>query len=88
MLAEQSAVMLVILEPVTPGGLRLSMDCRLASSSATADDMVSDATRNWPQRPERRYSQYGVQKFSPNSLAIRGILKGIAEDDSSDGHYN
>ena len=32
--------MLVILDPETPGGLRLSMDCRYASSSATADDMV------------------------------------------------
>lgn len=40
MLAAQSAVMLVTLDPETPGGLRLSMDCRIASSSATADDIV------------------------------------------------
>jgi len=40
MLALQSAVMLDILDPETPGGFRLSMDCRCASSSATADDMV------------------------------------------------
>ena len=40
MLAVQRDVMLVILDPETPGGLRLSMDCRYASSSATADDMV------------------------------------------------
>ena len=39
-LAVQREVMLVILDPETPGGLRLSMDCRYASSSATADDMV------------------------------------------------
>ena len=30
----------VIFEPDTPGGLRLSMDCRIESSSATADDIV------------------------------------------------
>jgi hypothetical protein len=40
MLAVQRDVMLVILDPETPGGLRLSIDCRYASSSATADDMV------------------------------------------------
>jgi hypothetical protein len=39
MLAAQRAVMLVTLDPETPGGLRLSMDCRIASSSATADDI-------------------------------------------------
>jgi hypothetical protein len=40
MLAVQSEVMLVILEPDTPGGLRLSMDCRMPSRSATAEVMV------------------------------------------------
>lgn len=40
MLAVQSEVMLVILDPETPGGLRLSMDCRYASSSATAEDIL------------------------------------------------
>lgn len=41
MLAVQREVMLAILEPETPGGLRLSMDCRYASSSATAEDMMA-----------------------------------------------
>lgn len=35
--------MLLILDPETPGGLRLSMDCRMVSSSATADDMTATA---------------------------------------------
>jgi hypothetical protein len=30
-----------ILEPETPGGLRLSIACRLASSSATADILLT-----------------------------------------------
>lgn len=38
--AVQREVMAVILDPETPGGLRLSMDCKMESSSATADDMV------------------------------------------------
>ena len=40
MLAVQSEVIAVIFEPETPGGLRLSIDCRTESSSATADDIV------------------------------------------------
>jgi hypothetical protein len=40
MFAVQRVVMELIFEPDTPGGLRLSMDCRIASSSATADDMM------------------------------------------------
>jgi hypothetical protein len=40
MLAVARVVMAVIFEPDTPGGLRLSMDCRTVSSSATADDMM------------------------------------------------
>jgi hypothetical protein len=40
MLAVQREVMLAILEPETPGGLRVSMDCKYASSSATAEDML------------------------------------------------
>ena len=40
MLAVQSDVMAVIFDPETPGGLRLSMDCRMESSSATAEDIV------------------------------------------------
>lgn len=40
MFAVQSDVMLVIFEPDTPGGLRLSMDWRYPSSSATADDIA------------------------------------------------
>lgn len=44
MLAVHSEVMLLILDPETPGGLRLSMDCKTASSSATADDMMTAAT--------------------------------------------
>lgn len=44
MLAVQSVVMEVILVPDTPGGLRLSMDCKMESSSATAEDMVESAT--------------------------------------------
>ncbi len=40
MLAVQRVVIDVILVPDTPGGLRLSMDCRIESSSATAEDMV------------------------------------------------
>lgn len=40
MFAVQSEVMLVILEPETPGGFRRSMDCKYASSSATADDIL------------------------------------------------
>lgn len=39
MLAVQRVVIALILEPETPGGLRLSMDCRIESSSATADDI-------------------------------------------------
>lgn len=39
-LAVQRVVMVLILDPETPGGLRLSIDCRIASSSATADDMM------------------------------------------------
>lgn len=39
-LAVQSEVMAVILEPETPGGFKLSMDCRIESSSATAEDIV------------------------------------------------
>lgn len=40
MLAVQRVVMVLILDPETPGGLRLSIDCRIASNSATADDMM------------------------------------------------
>ena len=40
MFAVQRVVMAVIFEPDTPGGLRLSIDCRMESSSATADDIV------------------------------------------------
>jgi hypothetical protein len=40
MLAVQREVMLAILEPETPGGLRVSMDCKYASSSATEEDML------------------------------------------------
>jgi hypothetical protein len=32
--------MLLIFDPETPGGLRLSMACRADSSSVTADDMM------------------------------------------------
>jgi len=32
--------MALIFEPDTPGGLRLSIDCKMASSSATAEDMM------------------------------------------------
>ena len=39
-LAVQSEVMVATFEPETPGGLRLSMDCKLASNSATAEDMM------------------------------------------------
>ena len=42
MLAVHRDVIAVILEPDTPGGLRLSMDCRMESSSATADDMMKE----------------------------------------------
>ena len=38
--AVQRVVMAVIFEPDTPGGLRLSIDCRIESSSATAEDMM------------------------------------------------
>lgn len=37
MFALQRVVMLEILPPVTPGGFRASMDCKMASSSATQD---------------------------------------------------
>ena len=40
MLATQSDVRLVILDPDTPGGFKLSMACRPASRSATADAMT------------------------------------------------
>jgi hypothetical protein len=33
--------MLVILDPETPGGLRLSIDCRIVFNSATADDILT-----------------------------------------------
>ena len=53
-LATQSAVMLVIREPDTPGGLRPSMACRAVSNSATADDMVTTSVRvvGQPRRVE------------------------------------
>lgn len=38
----QRLVKVLILDPETPGGLRLSMAWRLFSRSATADDMVLD----------------------------------------------
>ena len=41
MFAVHRDVMLPTLDPETPGAFRLSMDCRYASSSATADDMVA-----------------------------------------------
>lgn len=51
MLAVQRVVMALILDPETPGGLRLSMDCRIESSSATADDMLellpTSTARDW-----------------------------------------
>jgi hypothetical protein len=37
--------MLPILEPDTPGGLRASMDWRIFSSSATADDIADELLR-------------------------------------------
>lgn len=40
MFALQSAVMLEIFEPVTPGALRRSIDCRMPSRSATQEDMI------------------------------------------------
>jgi len=40
-LLTQSAVMLVIREPDTPGGFKPSMACKPVSSSVTADDMMS-----------------------------------------------
>jgi len=46
MLAVHRVVTVVIFEPETPGGLRLSIDCKTASSSATADDMVDELCYN------------------------------------------
>lgn len=40
--------MVLILEPDTPGGLRASMAWRLASTSATADDMANSLLVNVP----------------------------------------
>lgn len=42
MFSLQRAVMLAIFEPVTPGALRRSMDCRIPSRSATQDDMTRE----------------------------------------------
>lgn len=41
MLAAQSEVIDVIFDPDTPGGLRASMDCKIVSSSATAEVMMT-----------------------------------------------
>ena len=41
MLALQSAVILEIFPPVTPGGFRLSMECRMPSNSATGPAITS-----------------------------------------------
>ena len=57
MFAVQRDVMLLILEPETPGGLRASMDCRYVSSSATADDMMGEG--------DVAGSQPGVQYSAP-----------------------
>lgn len=46
-LALHSWVMLLILDPETPGAFIMSIDCRIASSSATQDDILVDvAVRN------------------------------------------
>lgn len=50
MLAVQRVVMALILDPETPGGLRLSMDCRIESSSATADDMLEIVAYKYRKR--------------------------------------
>lgn len=47
MFAVQSDVMVETFDADTPGGLRLSMDCRKLSSSATADDMVCVEAAEW-----------------------------------------
>jgi hypothetical protein len=92
-LAAQRFVMLLILEPVTPGGLRLSMDCRLASSSATADDMVGEiATTGQTDSADALIVTLDVFYFNiplyPVSSAITSGYEGSAMSDSSDGHYN
>ena len=81
--------MVVILDPETPGGLRLSMDCRTESSSATADDIVRRLLRYqiWdPSRLPSRALQFLVLcYFSPGKMRCLSVRN---RRDSSDGHYN
>ena len=51
MLVTHSEVMPDIFDPVTPGALRASIDCRLASSSATQDDMMKSLVVRRPSGP-------------------------------------
>lgn len=55
--AVQSEVILLILDPDTPGGLRASIDWRKPSSSATAEDMVMCIIGGW-----KAQFQYGEQR--------------------------
>ena len=49
MLALQSVVMLLIFDAVTPGGFRANIDWRIASSSATQDDILALLTDRLPK---------------------------------------
>ena len=55
-LVTQSEVMLPIFDPVTPGALRASIDWRLASSSATQEDMMESG--QYLQSPKERINVY------------------------------
>jgi hypothetical protein len=56
--------MLPILEPDTPGGLRASMDWRIFSSSATAED-IADGLLRAIEGEKKRDRESDDEKFWP-----------------------
>ena len=59
--------MVLIFDPDTPGGLRLCMDCRMASSSATAEDMASRYNSTRPTQHKLLSKRYAR---SPKALQM------------------
>lgn len=74
MLAVQSEVTLVILEPETPGGLRLSMDCKMLSSSATAEVMATLVTISSTQLKRPPKLLVGPSAQYCEELQMRSVL--------------
>ena len=69
-LAVHKDVMLPILEPDTPGGLRASMDWRIFSSSATADDIADELLRE-NEVAKREIETKREKKFWPRPIERR-----------------